>query len=174
MSAALFFCRTGQPEEPVIQYDVSKPCNDTGVNVEANNSYRLTFVIQHPKAGHDVWRDASIPSVFGGMSSWRGWGHPLESAKFVAAAPFRGIVPARWLQPLYAIREKDGPDADRLGTAFSWRNSRPPRREAMRKTAGERRLILWMSLRHITDGLFFSRTTWACVGSMTIIAGRRI
>jgi hypothetical protein len=69
-------------------------------------------------ADDNVWTDGVIAIPFEGKSSWRGFGHPLESAKLIAFAPFRRIVPARWLQPLYAIREKDRrhpEDSDKLG-----------------------------------------------------------
>ncbi|MCX7282685.1 MAG: hypothetical protein NTX28_01350, partial [Novosphingobium sp.] len=115
------FCQTGSRTAAPLVYSAGNPCNDTGVDLTAGEKFRMTFTVDRPVvAGAPAdapWTDDGIASPFAGRPSWRGLDHLPESLKAVAAAPFRRIVPARWLQPLYAVREKDPErkDADKLG-----------------------------------------------------------
>ena len=92
-----------KPKDGAPIFDVSRLCNVTGVNVVKGHHYAVEFAVPRPASKLKPWQDGSFRADPTGLPAYR-MGLPGT-----LGAPFRRLIDARYLQPLYEIR----PDDDR-------------------------------------------------------------
>ncbi len=119
------FCRDAGPPPPALDghgtwsgFSAGSVCNAVHVGVIKDHRYRLTFNGDgwtDPKGRHQPgWADGAFKVREGGAPSSAYLG---EALVMYLGAPFRRVVPARWLEPLVEVRS--GRDAPAGGPAAS-------------------------------------------------------
>lgn len=144
------FCRDAATPPPPLEgrgtwsgFSAGSVCNAVHVGLIKDHRYRLTFNGDgwtDPKGRHQPgWADGAFEVKEGGAPSSAYLG---EAFVMYLGAPFRRVVPARWLEPLIEVRS--GRDASAGGPAASAPivdierlNSTSPAANARNRYAGE-------------------------------------
>jgi uncharacterized protein (DUF2235 family) len=79
------------------EFSTNRPCNYTGLRVQQGREYQILFRVPNSQEGQ--WKDGDVGGDPGGISASKfDWGLGY------LAAPFRRLLYARYLQPLFQIR----------------------------------------------------------------------
>lgn len=90
------FCRHNAP--PPSLFETRNPCNPTGVKVGRGLTYEIRFYVQEP------WQDGSDEDNATNPEGIEAGRFPFKLG--YAAAPFRRVINARYLQPLAAVSRR--------------------------------------------------------------------
>ena len=95
------------------EYIVDKPCNDTGITIQENETYEIVFVAsgQSRSDRDSALFGVSVWNLFTDNDAKKTSGL-ADRMSLLFGTPFRRIVPARWIQPLYLVRDYSAQSLD--------------------------------------------------------------